>query len=66
MPILDVIGKNIIPLREKIEWGYTIPYMLAGVLDQHPEASMKWVEGGGPNKHNYVEFYKQISETPEQ
>jgi len=66
VPVLDVIGKTIIPLREKIEWGYTIPYMLAGILDQHPEASMKWVEGGGPNKHNYVEFYKQISETPEQ
>ncbi len=66
VPVLDVIGKNIIPLREKIEWGYTIPYMLAGVLDQHPEASMKWVESGGPNRHNYVEFYKQITETPEQ
>jgi len=66
VPILDVIGKSIIPLRDEIEWGYTIPYMLAGVLDQHPQASMKWVEGGGPNKHNYVEFYRQITETSEQ
>ncbi len=66
VPILDVIGKNIIPLREKIEWGYTIPYMLSGVLDRHPQLSMQWVEGGGPNKHDYVEFFRQISETPEQ
>ena len=66
VPVLDVIGKVIIPLREEIEWGYTIPYMLAGILDQHPQVSMQWVEKGGPNKHNYVEFYKLITETPEQ
>ena len=66
VPILDVIGKVIIPLRDKIEWGYTIPYMLAGVLDRHPQMSMQWVEKGGPNKHNYVEFYKLITDTPEQ
>ncbi len=66
VPILDVIGKAVIPLREKIEWGYTIPYMLAGVMDRHPELSMRWVEGGGPKKHDYVEFYKLISDTPEQ
>jgi len=65
MPVLEVIGKHIIPLREKIEWGYTIPFMLAGMLDQHPEAAMKWVQQGGPNKHNYVEFYKQITDIPE-
>lgn len=66
VPILDVIGKKIIPLREQIEWGYTIPYMLAGVMDQHPQVSMDWVEKGGPNKHNYVEFYKLVTEAPEQ
>jgi 4-hydroxy 2-oxovalerate aldolase len=66
VPILDVIGKSIIPLRDQIEWGYTIPYMLAGVLDQHPQMSMKWVEEGGPKKHDYVAFYKMITEDPEQ
>ena len=66
VPILDVIGKSIIPLREKIEWGYTIPYMLAGVLDRHPQTSMDWVEKGGPDKHDYVKFYNLISEDPEQ
>jgi 4-hydroxy 2-oxovalerate aldolase len=66
VPILDVIGKMIIPLRENIEWGYTIPYMLAGVMDRHPQMSMDWVEKGGPNKHNYVEFYKLVTEAPEQ
>ena len=66
VPILEVIGKVIIPLREQIEWGYQIPYMLAGILDRHPQMSMQWMEGGGPKKHDYVEFYKQLTETPEQ
>ena len=66
VPILEVIGKTIIPLRDKIEWGYTIPYMLAGVLDRHPQLSMQWVENGGPKKHDYVEFYKLITDSPEQ
>ncbi|MBI5725176.1 MAG: aldolase catalytic domain-containing protein [Planctomycetes bacterium] len=64
VPVLDVIGKQIIPLRETMEWGYTIPYMLAGVLDAHPEGAMKWM--AGPNKHDYAEFYRQITEDPEQ
>jgi 4-hydroxy 2-oxovalerate aldolase len=65
-PILDVIGRIIIPLREQIEWGYTVPYMLAGVLDRHPQTAMDWVEKGGPDKHDYVKFYQMISEAPEQ
>jgi 4-hydroxy 2-oxovalerate aldolase len=66
VPILDVIGRFIIPLREQIEWGYTVPYMLAGVLDRHPQTAMEWVEKGGPDKHDYVKFYNMISEDPEQ
>jgi 4-hydroxy 2-oxovalerate aldolase len=66
VPILDVIGRIIIPLREQIEWGYTVPYMLAGVLDRHPQTAMDWVEKGGPDKHDYVKFYQMISEAPEQ
>jgi 4-hydroxy 2-oxovalerate aldolase len=66
VPILDVIGRFIIPLREQIEWGYTIPYMLSGILDRHPQTSMEWVEKGGPDKHDYVKFYNMISEDPEQ
>jgi 4-hydroxy 2-oxovalerate aldolase len=66
VPILDAIGKVIIPLREQIEWGYTVPYMLAGVLDRHPQTAMDWVEKGGPDKHDYVKFYQMISEDPEQ
>jgi 4-hydroxy 2-oxovalerate aldolase len=63
VPILDVIGKAILPLQDKIDWGYHIPFMLAGVLDKHPEDAMKWM--ASPKKHDFVEFYKQISDLPE-
>ena len=64
LPILEVIGSKIIPLRQEIEWGYHIPYMLAGVLNQHPREAIAWTDG--PRKHDYAEFYKQITEEIEQ
>ena len=60
LPVLEVIGSHIIPLREDIEWGYQIPFMLSGVLNQHPQDAMAWM--AGQNKHNYGEFYRQITE----
>lgn len=62
-PILDVIGSKIIPLREEIEWGYHIPYMLTGVLNQHPRSGMAWLDG--ENKHDYVAFFDSITEEDE-
>ena len=58
--MLDVIGKFVIPLREKIKWGYYIPYMLSGILDRHPLDAMKWQVS--PEEHDYVAFYNEITE----
>jgi len=55
-PVLDVIEKEFIPLRDKIEWGYNIPYMIAGVLNQHPKAAMAL--RAGKDKDKYVQFYR--------
>ncbi len=57
-PILDVISKEFIPLREKIEWGYIIPYAIAGILDEHPRAAMAL--RGSDKKENYREFYESL------
>jgi 4-hydroxy 2-oxovalerate aldolase len=40
-PILEVIQELLIPLKAKIEWGYHIPYMITGVLNEHPRSAMK-------------------------
>jgi len=55
-PILEVIEKEFLPLREKIEWGYLIPYMISGVLNQHPRAAMAL--RAGPDKDKYAKFYR--------
>jgi 4-hydroxy 2-oxovalerate aldolase len=58
-PILDLISKEFIPLREKIEWGYIIPYAITGILDEHPRAAMAL--RGSDKKENYREFYDRLT-----
>ncbi len=62
VPLLDVIGKHILPLQKEIDWGYHIPYMLAGMLDQHPRDAMAWMQKSPPEKHDFAEFYRQIAD----
>ena len=55
-PILDVISKEFIPLREKMEWGYVIPYAITGILDEHPKTAIALRESN--KKEDYREFYE--------
>ena len=59
-PILDLISQQFIPLREKIEWGYIIPYAIAGMMNEHPRAAMALRESD--KKENYREFYESLME----
>ena len=58
-PILDLISKEFIPLREKMEWGYIIPYAITGMLDEHPKAAMELRDSS--KKENYREFYDNLA-----
>ncbi len=58
-PVLDVIEQYMIPLREKEEWGYIIPYMIAGTLNQHPRVAMAL--RNSPDKDKIVEFYDKLT-----
>jgi 4-hydroxy 2-oxovalerate aldolase len=57
-PVLDVISKEFIPLREKMEWGYIIPYAITGILDEHPRTAIALRES--EKKENYREFYESL------
>jgi len=57
-PILDIISKEFIPLREEIEWGYIIPYAISGMMNEHPRTAMALRKT--KNKDNYREFYKSL------
>ena len=54
-PILKVIEDHYIDIRREYEWGYLIPYMITGILNEHPRTAIALRSGKDKNK--YVEFY---------
>lgn len=60
-PILDLISKEFVPLRQKIEWGYIIPYAISGMMNEHPRAAMALRKS--EKKENYREFYESLVDT---
>lgn len=61
-PLLDVIQGTMLGLREEIEWGYIIPYMITGILNEHPRVAIEL--RGGDRKDEYAQFYRELT-TPE-
>ena len=57
-PVLELISSEFIPLRKEIEWGYIIPYAIAGMLNEHPKAAMALRNSA--DKENYREFYENL------
>jgi 4-hydroxy 2-oxovalerate aldolase len=62
-PLFAVIGKEIVPLQKTIPWGYNIPYMIAGMLNLHPEAAMELMNlpEDDPKRSDFVKFYEKMS-----
>lgn len=61
-PVLECIRDQFLPLERKgeMEWGYRIPYMITGQMNQHPRAAIKMRNGDNPD--DYVAFYDQMVE----
>ena len=57
-PVLDLVARDFIPLRGKFEWGYIIPHMIAGQLNQHPQEALDMRKG--PHKEEYSAFYEKM------
>ena len=57
MPVLKFIEEFIVPLEKELDWGYSIPYMLTGQLNEHPRAAMK---ARDEKDTNYREFYRAL------
>lgn len=58
-PILEVIQKHYIPLSQEIEWGYIIPYMITGILNEHPRVAIEY--RNSPDKMDLVKFYDKLT-----
>ena len=54
-PILDCVENHIEPMREKLKWGFDLPYLVTGLLNQHPRAAMKFNEAD--QRGDVLEFY---------
>lgn len=58
-PVLDVIENHMLGIRDKWEWGYLIPYMISGHLNEHPRVAM--AARASADKDKYVEFYDNLT-----
>lgn len=58
MPILIFIEKHITKLREEgVKWGYDVPYLLTGILNQHPRTAIDFEER---ERQDYPNFYQEL------
>ena len=57
-PFLQLLQDHFVALREKVEWGALVPYIITGQLNQHPRSAiaMRAEEG----KDDYVAFYDRV------
>jgi 4-hydroxy 2-oxovalerate aldolase len=61
-PILGCVQNTIEPLRAKLGWGYDLPYLLTGMLNQHPRTAIKFKEAEQEGKQgDILEFYDTVT-----
>ena len=58
LPLLDVIQNHIHPLQQDIPWGYHVPYLITGALNEHPRSALKWM--ASENRDDFVAFMKEM------
>ena len=61
-PVLKFLEEHMLPLKEECikngtVWGYDIPYLLTGRLNQHPSAAIDYTKEG---RKDYADFYTDL------
>ena len=57
-PVLKFLQEHMLPLKESgAVWGYDIPYLLTGRLNQHPSAAIDFTK---EERSDYAEFYTDL------
>ena len=54
-PIFKLLQDHLMPLRRTKEWGALIPYVITGILNQHPRAAMRVRDT--EEKNQFLAFY---------
>ncbi len=58
LPVYKLIQDIMLPMQQKIDWGYHIPYLITGAMNEHPRSAMKWMDSD--EKYNFVAFYEKM------
>jgi len=58
LPLFQAIQDYIMPLQKEIHWGYHIPYLVTGSMNEHPKEAMAWMDS--ENKNDFVGFLKHM------
>lgn len=59
-PVLHCVQNHVEPLRAKLRWGFDLPYMLTGLLNQHPREAIKFNAGEG--RRDILDFYDHVTQ----
>ncbi|MBI4558893.1 MAG: aldolase catalytic domain-containing protein [Candidatus Hydrogenedentes bacterium] len=62
-PVLDLIQKYFVKMKQELRWGYEIPYAITGILNKHPRAAMAFMKGVHGN--TFSEFWDELSDAEE-
>ena len=57
--ILKFIEQYMVPIKAKGDavWGYDVPYMLTGMLNQHPREAIDFIKN---ERHDYADMYSYL------
>lgn len=59
-PVLECVENHVEPMRQKLMWGFDLPYMLTGFLNQHPRAAIRFKAAKEPG--DIGRFYDTLKE----
>jgi 4-hydroxy 2-oxovalerate aldolase len=57
-PVLHCVQHHIEPMREQLKWGFDYPYLITGVLNQHPRSGIAFNES--KHRGDIVKFYDSL------
>ena len=62
-PVMELVEKYFVEMKQKLQWGYELPYMVTGSLNKHPRQGIAHVKakraGTAPS---ITEFYDMITD----
>lgn len=59
-PVIEAVENLLLPLRDQVDWGYSIPYMITGQMNEHPRSAIKL--RSSEQKNDFVAFFDEIHE----